>query len=81
MRRVELCGCDHFRKLFHIGRLDVQNICEVSYEPGSPFSFRYHCGNALKLWSLMDVFQRLIRRSSALRKVSSSELIEMELIW
>lgn len=86
---VELGSGDDFCELFHVGWLDVQNVCRrkeaVSQSLFSlPLSHSVSCSsaqNALKLCSLMPVFQRLMRRSSALRKVSSSELMLMELMW
>ena len=69
--RVELCRCDHLCKLFHVHRLDVDNICKASARTRSQSAHLVPTlssmkGYALKLWSLMLRFHRLTRKSSAL---------------
>lgn len=57
MDGVELGGRDDFGELLHVDGLDVDNVwlCQLMAT----------CVDALKLWSLMLRFHRLIRRSSA----------------
>jgi hypothetical protein len=92
--RVELGRRDDFCQLLHVGRLDVEDVCapvrtsasrrsqqERHSVEGDPGVEEREREDALKDWSEMLRFQRLIRRSSALMYVSPSELTETELMW
>ena len=68
MRGMELGGGDHLRKLFHIHRLDIDNVWGQNR-------------HILKLLSLIPRFHRFMRRSSALMYVSPSEFTDNELMW
>ena len=77
MHRVELRRSDNFRQLLHVHGLDVHNVYMQSC---IALESNKRVNNVLKLWSLMFMFHRLIRRSSAEIYVSPSELIEIEFI-
>ena len=87
------CG-NNFGQLLHVCGLDVENVCKTcikikigqnasvseTKEQGATDAVVSLYSHALKLWSEMFRFHRLIRKSSADMYVSPSELSEMELI-
>lgn len=79
MCRMELGGGDDFCQFLHIDGLYVHDICKTAHLADLHEADGWDC--ALKLWSLMLRFQRLIRRSSAEMYVSWSEFTEIEWMW